>query len=92
MLLRLLSCIEYLLVYYIQFGNHGPRKVSPPGQIWKIAGGVAALLGLTGVLWTLIRSRAAEAPRTITKEWKEATNEYLKQQKAEPLTGVSRER
>jgi cytochrome c oxidase subunit 4 len=32
-----------------------------------------------------------ETPRTISKEWEEATNEYLKSQNSNPVSGVSSE-
>ena len=32
-----------------------------------------------------------EKPLTTTKEWEEATNEYLREQKSNPITGISSE-
>ncbi|KAF3924154.1 hypothetical protein AA313_de0206256 [Arthrobotrys entomopaga] len=34
---------------------------------------------------------ARQPPKTMTKEWQEMSNEYLKGQKAEPITGISSE-
>lgn len=32
-----------------------------------------------------------ETPHTISKEWEEATNEYLKSQNSNPISGISSE-
>ena len=32
-----------------------------------------------------------EKPETFTKEWQEATNEYLKSQNSNPISGISSE-
>ena len=34
---------------------------------------------------------AEEKPITTTNEWKEATNEYLKEQNSNPISGISSE-
>lgn len=35
-------------------------------------------LGISLVIFFIIRAFAREPPRTMTKQWQEATNEYLK--------------
>jgi cytochrome c oxidase subunit 4 len=34
---------------------------------------------------------AIEKPKTISKEWEEATNEYMKEQKMNPISGIASE-
>lgn len=38
-----------------------------------------------------IRLGGRPSPKTMSKEWQEASNEYLKEQNVEPITGVSSE-
>lgn len=64
--------------WWIAFGPHGPRAEAPPGEwarVWLYTGiGVA----VSAALFLLVHSFARPPPRTMTKEWQEATNEYLK--------------
>lgn len=53
------------------------------GTVIGIAAGAALFFG--------VRQFARPPPKTMTREWEEATNEYLKEQKVEPITGVSSE-
>ena len=80
-----------LEAYWIAFGPHGPRARPPPGENTKVL--TYTLLALAGsfVTFYLIRVAGRPAPKTMTKEWQEASNEYLKAQKVEPITGVSSE-
>lgn len=64
--------------YWIAFGAHGPRALDPPGEGKKVALYVAVGMGVSLALFGLIRSFAGPAPATMTKEWQEQTNEYLK--------------
>jgi cytochrome c oxidase subunit 4 len=48
-------------------------------------------VGVSFVTFYAIRLAGRPAPKTMTKEWQEASNEYLKEQKVEPITGVSSE-
>ena len=38
----------------------------------------AVLVGVAGTIFAITRQFAGPAPRTMTKEWQEATNSYLK--------------
>lgn len=64
--------------WWIAFGPHGPRAEDPPGEwakIWLYTGvGVA----VSAALFLSVHLFAKPPPRTMTKEWQEATNEYLK--------------
>jgi hypothetical protein len=64
--------------YWIAFGPHGPRAEAPPGENVKIFMYVMAALGATGVIFGAARFFARGQPATMTKEYQEASNEYLK--------------
>lgn len=66
------------IAWWIAFGPHGPRAETPPGEWTKVWLYTAAGVGLSAVLFFGIHSLARPPPRTMTKEWQEATNEYLK--------------
>ncbi|KAI5787127.1 mitochondrial cytochrome c oxidase-like protein subunit V [Geopyxis carbonaria] len=77
--------------YYIAFGAHGPRAAPPPGEGMKVF--TYTMIGVFvsfATFWT-IRQGGRPAPKTMTKEWQEASNEYLKEQKSEPITGFASE-
>ena len=67
--------------YWIAFGPHGPRALPPPGEGKKVAAYTAAGVLFSFIIFVTVRSFANPAPRTMTKEWQEATNEYLKERK-----------
>ncbi|KAL8309557.1 hypothetical protein RB597_009703 [Gaeumannomyces tritici] len=73
-----LSLQEKKAAYWIAFGAHGPRALDPPGEGKRVALYVAVGMGVSLALFALIRSLAGPAPSTMTKEWQEQTNEYLK--------------
>ncbi|GAB1736716.1 hypothetical protein NU219Hw_g8333t1 [Hortaea werneckii] len=82
---------EKKAAYWVAFGPHGPRALPPPGENWKVF-----RLTMYGVLASLAiflatRSFARGPPRTMTKEYQEASNEYMKEHNIEPITGVSSE-
>lgn len=79
------------LAYWIAFGPHGPRAKPEPGLGMKVFRGVVFYIALSGALFAVIRSFGKSTPRTMNKEWQEASNEYLKEQKVEPITGFSAE-
>jgi len=86
-----LTLQERKAAYWIAFGPHGPRKLPEPGENMKVFGWTAVGVGVSFVVFFIIRSFAGPPPSTMTKEWQEATNEYLKEQKAEPISGISSE-
>jgi len=76
--------------YWIAFGPHGPRRLDPPGESWKVFKYVtAAVVGTVVVFFAGHALTAGPAPKTMTKEWQEMSNEYLKEQKSEPFTGFA---
>ncbi|TLS22948.1 uncharacterized protein PpBr36_06314 [Pyricularia pennisetigena] len=86
-----LTLHEKKAAYWVSFGPHGPRALDPPDEGKKVAMGVAIGLAVSFMIFATMRSFAKPAPHTMTKEWQEQTNEYLKSQNTEPLTGLSSE-
>ncbi|KAI9657152.1 MAG: Cytochrome c oxidase subunit 5A [Bathelium mastoideum] len=82
---------EKKAAYWIAFGPHGPRALAPPGENWRIFAWVAGLVGVAAVVFAITRQFAGPPPKTMTKEYQEQTNEYLKSQNTEPITGISSE-
>lgn len=64
--------------YWIAFGPHGPRAQTPPGENWTVFWQTMVGVGIATGIFLVIRQFAGPAPRTMNKEWQEATNEYLK--------------
>ncbi|THV76415.1 hypothetical protein D6C99_04615 [Aureobasidium pullulans] len=85
------SDTSFRAAYWIAFGPHGPRAQTPPGEgkqvFWYTMGG----LGVTAVLFFGIRAGARGSPPTMTKEYQEASDAYLKENNVEPITGISAE-
>ena len=50
----------------------------PPGEGWKVFWYTMAGLGVSFAFFVAIKAVAGGDPPTMTKEWQEATNEYLK--------------
>jgi hypothetical protein len=67
-----------LIAYWIAFGPHGPRAVDPPGTGARVAWGVFIGLAASVALFGAIRAFAKPAPYTMTQEYQEETNEFLK--------------
>ncbi|KAI9320115.1 cytochrome c oxidase subunit IV [Dichotomocladium elegans] len=89
---KVLSTEEKKAAYYIAFGPHGPREpFTKPGHTGKVVGGVTAVLAASAALFYVIRVNGSEKPKTFEKEWQEATNEYLKSQNSNPISGISSE-
>ncbi|KIJ59691.1 hypothetical protein HYDPIDRAFT_140281 [Hydnomerulius pinastri MD-312] len=87
-----LSVDEKKAAYYVAFGPHGPRTpVSPPGQGLKVFLATMGLVGIAGVVSLAIRSLSPPPPRTITREWEEASNERAIEQKLNPISGITSE-
>ncbi|KAK1832715.1 cytochrome-c oxidase [Podospora conica] len=86
-----LTLAEKKAAYWCAFGPHGPRALPPPDEGRKVflytVGGVLASLAIFGTL----RAFAKPPPPTMTKEWQEATNEFLIAQNSDPLTGIASE-
>lgn len=80
------------LAYFVAFGPHGPRTpANEPGHSLKVFVGVAALVGTAYAVFELARSQAAPPPRTMTTEYQEQMNEYMRSQNMNPISGVSSE-
>jgi cytochrome c oxidase subunit 4 len=67
-----------VIAYWIAFGPHGPRADAPPGESAYVLKYTIISLIAAGALFAGVRSFAKPPPKTMTKEWQEATNEYLK--------------
>ncbi|CAD6574250.1 MAG: Cytochrome c oxidase subunit 5A [Cyphobasidiales sp. Tagirdzhanova-0007] len=91
------------IAYYIAYGPHGPRApIVPPNTNGKVFAGVVASIVVAFGVFSLVRLNdfhllitrfrlpAQAAPKTLTKEWKEAQQEYAKEQKMDPFTGATR--
>jgi Cytochrome c oxidase subunit IV len=83
----------WFVAWWIAFGPHGPRAEAPPGEWTKIMIYTGVGVAVSIVLFQIVHSFARPPPRTMTKEWQEATNEYLKVrpdtlQLASPMTGI----
>ncbi|KAI9869955.1 MAG: Cytochrome c oxidase subunit 5A [Pleopsidium flavum] len=75
---RELTMQEKKAAYWIAFGPHGPRSLPPPGEGWKIFNYTMIGVGVAfGLVW-FVRLFARPPPATMTKEYQEQTNEYLK--------------
>ena len=66
------------IAYWIAFGPHGPRALPPPGEgrtvfIYTMAG-----VAVAAVLFGATRMFAGAPPKTMTKEYQEASEEYLR--------------
>jgi len=89
---KTLSVDEKKAAYYVAFGPHGPRApTSAPGDNLKIFLATVALVGVGGIVFLITHHFAAPPPKTLTKEWQEATNERAKELKLNPITGISSE-
>ncbi|KAF9150399.1 Cytochrome c oxidase subunit 5A [Linnemannia schmuckeri] len=78
--------------YWVAFGPHGARTpLTGPGHAVKVVAGASAVLGVSGALFLWIRSKGNERPATLTKEWQEASNEYARANKINPISGVASE-
>ncbi|CAG8836619.1 7494_t:CDS:2, partial [Racocetra persica] len=53
--------------------------------------GVGGVLAASLAFLYVTKVLVPEHPKTLTKEWQEATNEKLRSQKADPITGISSE-
>ncbi|KAG0365543.1 cytochrome c oxidase subunit IV-domain-containing protein [Gamsiella multidivaricata] len=87
-----LSLEQKKAAYWVAFGPHGARApLTGPNHSLKVFVGTSAVVGAAGALFLWIRAKGGEAPKTTTKEWQEATNEYARENKINPITGISSE-
>ena len=82
---------EQKAAYWIAFGPHGPRAQDPPGSGAKVFWGTVAGVSASFAIFGAIRLFAKPAPHTMNKEWQEASNELLVNQRADPMTGITAE-
>ena len=64
--------------YWIAFGPHGPRALPPPGESTKVFAYTAIGMSVGVVIYFATHHFAGGPPPTMTKEWQEATNKYMK--------------
>lgn len=64
--------------YWIAFGPHGPRAEAPPGETGRIVSYTLIGIGVSAVVFFFTHHFARKPPRSMTKEWQEASNEYMK--------------
>jgi len=89
---KTLSLDEKKAAYYVAFGPHGPRAdLHPPGSVPKLILFVIAGVCAGGALTLATRPFAGPDPKTMTKEWQEASNERARELNLDPITGVSSE-
>ncbi|KAF2826403.1 COX4-domain-containing protein [Ophiobolus disseminans] len=78
---------EKKAAYYIAFGPHGPRRPPPPDEGRNVFFLSAGVIAAAFAVFAFTRMFASPIrPRTMTKEWQEATEEYMKSQGTEPIT------
>ncbi|KAL8856401.1 MAG: hypothetical protein Q9178_006971 [Gyalolechia marmorata] len=82
---------EKKAAYWIAFGPHGPRALDPPGEGKKVFWYTTLAIVVAGVIFAIERMFARPPPKTMNAQYQAMTNEYLKAQKSEPITGVSSE-
>ncbi|KAI8943811.1 hypothetical protein NX059_001785 [Plenodomus lindquistii] len=83
-----LTMQEKKAAYFIAFGPHGPRRPPPPDEgrnVFLLSS--AVIFGAFATFFAIRMFASPVRPRTMTKEWQEATEEYLKAQGTEPITG-----
>ncbi|TCD70265.1 Cytochrome c oxidase subunit 5A [Steccherinum ochraceum] len=87
-----LSIEEKKAAYYVAFGPHGPRKpISAPGDSLKILLAVVGAMAVAGAVSAGVKSMAPPPPRTLNKEWEQASNERAIEQKMDPISGIASE-
>ncbi|PLB34661.1 cytochrome c oxidase subunit IV family protein [Aspergillus candidus] len=80
---------EKKAAYWIAFGAHGPRAGAPKGEGLRILIKVTQLTAVSFAIFYVIHLFAKPQPKTMSKEWQEASNEYALREKMDPMTGIS---
>ncbi|KAF2755668.1 putative cytochrome c oxidase polypeptide 5, mitochondrial [Pseudovirgaria hyperparasitica] len=78
---------EKKAAYWIAFGPHGPRTPPPPGQGWRVFVGTTQAIVVSLLIFAATRMFARDPPRTMTKEWQAASEEYMRENNMEPISG-----
>lgn len=66
------------IAYWIAFGPHGPRALPDVNEKWHIMRVIVYCLAASVAIFSTSRYFARAPPKTMTKEWQEMSNEYLK--------------
>lgn len=83
-----LTPAEKKAAWYISYGAWGPRKPThPPGEVKKIVYGIFGVIAAAATIFGIFRLSAPAPPHTMSKEWQEAVNDVLKENKANPFSG-----
>ncbi|CAN6658672.1 cytochrome c oxidase subunit 5A, mitochondrial [Trichomonascus vanleenenianus] len=83
-----LTVAEKRAAWYISYGPWGPRRpIHAPGSGKKIALGIVGIIIAAAGVFGFARLVSAGMPHTMSKEWQEASNEILKENKANPFSG-----
>lgn len=67
-----------MIAYWIAFGPHGPRAQAPKGEGLKVFSKVVQLVAASCAVFYVIHLFGKPLPRTMTKEYQEASNEYAR--------------
>ncbi|KAJ1733995.1 cytochrome c oxidase [Coemansia sp. Benny D160-2] len=88
---RQVSLEDKKSLYYATYGPHNHRRPRiKPGDNTKVFIGVVATIAVSLTISTIVRNMVPK-PRTMTKEWQEASNEYAKERNINPISGISSE-
>lgn len=85
-----LTLDEKRAAWYVHYGPYGPRKpvLLADDKVWVVKFVVITLAGTVG-LFAFFRLLASPAPRTMSREWQDMSDEYLKSKNANPFSGYS---
>ncbi|PYI26199.1 cytochrome c oxidase polypeptide 5, mitochondrial [Aspergillus indologenus CBS 114.80] len=86
-----LTLQEKKAAYFISFGNHGPRTLPPKGEAFRIFVKVLQYCSIGVGVFYAVHYFAKPLPKTMSKEWQEASNEYALREKINPIYGISSE-
>lgn len=83
-----LTVDEKRAAWFISYGHWGPRKpVHPEGEVLEISKGIFLVFVAAAGVFSTCRLLSQGDGRTMTREWQKASNEILKEQKANPFRG-----